>query len=138
MKALSIPKGLGIGSRAQLVILSVLLVLSLLLTMGSFAYVTIKAGHDEQYIAQAAEQRVLSQSIARHAGEAVALREDAAFERLHNDRDRFAVALRHLREGRQEMGLPASPQSLQARLLTCLYRTDTSSSSGRLRDHSWM
>lgn len=112
MKALTNTKFRGIGSRAQLWTYTALMVVALLLMVASFTYVTIKGGHDEQYIGHAAEQRVLSQSIARHTGEAVVLRESEAFERLQADRDQFALALRYLREGREETGLPGSPETV--------------------------
>lgn len=105
-----------IGPRAQLWTFIGLMVLALIAMVASFTYVTVKNGHDEQYVAEASQQRVLAESIARHASQAVAFQEGGAFDRLQDDRDSFAITLRHLREGRSSTGLPASPDLVEEEL----------------------
>jgi twitching motility protein PilJ len=106
----------GSGAKS-LVVLIALLVVSLLITISAFVYTQIQSGYDQQYIAKAADQRLLSQRMATYSIEAAA-GDSESFLQLRELRDRFARLLTDLREGDPAAGLPAVPadEALQAPL----------------------
>ena len=111
MKAPAKDSGFKFGGGKSLIVLAVLLVVSLLGTVALFATHTIKSGQANDYIAIAAEQRLLSQRLATYAIES-ASGKDQAFSQLRQLRDEFDVALRRLKEGDPATGLPPMPESL--------------------------
>jgi twitching motility protein PilJ len=59
-------------SIAQITVLFMILILSIMLLFANFAYLNTQANYDKQYIGHAGELRVLSQRIAKNATEAAA------------------------------------------------------------------
>ncbi len=92
------------GLARNLVLL--LLVLALVATVAIYWRVAVLSEQDEAVIQLLGRQQVLSQQIAKYAGEAADGQADA-FERLRKARDAFARNLGHLRNGDPETGIPA-------------------------------
>jgi len=103
------------GTNKLIVTLSALLVLFILVMIGSFVYSTIQDNYDKEFIALAAEQRLLSQRLATYSIEAASGKEQA-FVFLRKLRDDFDKTLQKMQEGNPETGLPAAPASLQGEL----------------------
>lgn len=103
------------GTNKLIITLSALLVLFILVMIGSFVYSTIQDNYDKEFIALAAEQRLLSQRLATYSLEAAGGKEQA-FVFLRKLRDDFDKTLQKMREGNPETGLPAAPVSLQGEL----------------------
>ena len=103
------------GTNKLIVTLSALLVLFILVMIGSFVYSTIQDNYDKEFIALAAEQRLLSQRLATYSIEAASGKEQA-FVFLRKLRDDFDKTLQKMQEGNPETGLPATPASLQGEL----------------------
>ena len=100
----------GKGNRA-IPFLTVLLLIAIVLAVVAFVHESTKSRHDELYLLRAAEQRVLSQRIAKYALEA-ARGERAAFALLRESRDRYAALMDAFKKGAPEISLPAVPASL--------------------------
>ena len=105
---------LGGAGGSKLVVLTVLLVVFLVGVVGFFAVHTIQSGHANEYVAIAAEQRLLSQRLATYAIESAGGKEQA-FTELRQLRDEFDVALARLQQG-DEAGLPPMPATLAEQL----------------------
>jgi twitching motility protein PilJ len=101
----------GAVSNRTLAILAGLVVVLIVAAVLAFAHEARKAAHDEQYVLRAGEQRVLAQRIAKYAP-AAARGEPAAFARLGEARERYAVIARELAEGDPASGLVAVPEEL--------------------------
>lgn len=82
------------------------LVAAIIVMAAVFGYVSVKSGHDRQYLELAGEQRVLSQRVATYALEAASGKVDA-FARLSAFRNRFKSTLDQL-QGGNDNGLPAT------------------------------
>ncbi len=87
------------------------LVVSFVVMMTVFVYVSVRSGYDRQYIALAGEQRVLSQRIATNALEAASGKE-GAFKALADYRNRFQQNLNRLQQG--DADLPATSELIAA------------------------
>jgi twitching motility protein PilJ len=104
--------GLG-GINKTFLALLALLVLFLGLMVGVFVY-TMQQGNDQRALLDvAAEQQLLSQQMAKAAGDA-AEGDDAAFNELAQLRARFDQTVATLKEGNNDAGIPAAPAALQA------------------------
>src|SRR5690554_2482224 len=90
------------GLIAALIALTVLLVVVLFI-------INKDSQNDQQYIANTAEMRVLSQEIAKNATEAAGGTAEA-FDPLRRSRDEFQQLWTSVTEGNPETGLPASEQ----------------------------
>jgi twitching motility protein PilJ len=88
----------------------------ILAALGAFIWVANVDEDDKAYLTLAGEQRVLSQTIAKHALEAAAGGEQA-FVQLAQTRERFAENLRILKEGDETIGLSAAGSGVQDPLL---------------------
>ncbi|MBB5319575.1 methyl-accepting chemotaxis protein [Marinobacter oulmenensis] len=88
------------GLTAALIALTVLLVVVLFM-------INQNSQNDQEYIADTAEMRVLSQEIAKNATEAAGGTE-SAFAQLRRSRDEFQRLWSNVTEGNPETGLPAS------------------------------
>jgi twitching motility protein PilJ len=95
------------GTNRFFIILLPLLIISSLLSLLSFLYVSTWDGYDEAYLLSSAEQKALSQRIAKY-GLSAAGGSQLAFDRLQETRDRFDKALDELKNGVPSRGLPAS------------------------------
>lgn len=104
----------------------VLLGVFLLLSFMSFWYIVRQDSYDKQYIGYAAELRVLSERLARHAGEAVQKAKANAFTYLRYRRNEFTGVLEILKRGKQDSSgnitLPPSPKSIQDKELAVMTR----------------
>ena len=100
-------------SNRQFLGLFAALIVSLLLLFVNFLYLNIQSTYDTEYIGHSGELRVLSQQISKSATEA-ATGTPEAFALLAEARNGFQQRWNYLTEGREETGLPAAPDSLQA------------------------
>src|SRR5690554_2001770 len=94
------------GLIAALIALTVLLVVVLFI-------INKDSQNDQQYIANTAEMRVLSQEIAKNATEAAGGTAEA-FDQLRRSRDEFQQLWTSVTEGNPETGLPASELAQQS------------------------
>ncbi|MGV6826160.1 MAG: methyl-accepting chemotaxis protein [bacterium] len=90
-------------------ILAIALLVTFVLALASFVYLSRYERNIEQYVLDVADQRVLSHQIAKYAAEAGAGSEKA-FGLLLESRDRFTLLLDELKFGSVEKDLPASPE----------------------------
>ena len=91
--------------------LTVLVVFAVIGTIVAFAALSRVERHGEQYLQRVSEQQVLSQKVAKYALEAAA-GDQASFERLRVNRDRFTTLMDELKNGAADADLPASPASM--------------------------
>ncbi|MFW5823537.1 MAG: methyl-accepting chemotaxis protein [Marinobacter sp.] len=94
------------GLIAALIVLTVLLVVVLFI-------INQDSQNDQEYIANTAELRVLSQEITSNATEAAAGNENA-FDRLQASRNEFAELWGYILDGNPQTGLPASDLAAQS------------------------
>lgn len=94
------------GSRGTLALI-VALVVFLAATLGVFLLVAQQDRHDKEYISLLGEQRVLSQRLSKYAGQATTGQVTDIFDKLGGTYTRFKQALKMLREGDPESGMPA-------------------------------
>ncbi|AIR88390.1 chemotaxis protein [Pseudomonas cremoricolorata] len=99
-------------SSAQITVLFVVLILSIVLLFANFAYLNTQSTYDKQYIGHAGELRVLSQRIAKNATEAAAGKA-LAFKLLSDARNDFDRRWGYLRRGDPATGLPAAPAAVR-------------------------
>jgi len=99
-------------SSAQITVLFVVLILSIILLFANFAYLNTQSGYDKQYIGHAGELRVLSQRIAKNATEAAAGK-SLAFKLLSDARNDFERRWSYLKDGDATTGLPAAPAAVR-------------------------
>ncbi|WP_185268049.1 methyl-accepting chemotaxis protein [Halopseudomonas xiamenensis] len=88
------------------------LILSLILLFINFVYVNVQSSYDTEYIGHSGELRVLSQQISKSATEA-ATGTQQAFGLLLEARNDFEERWGYLTDGREETGLPPTPDTLQ-------------------------
>jgi twitching motility protein PilJ len=93
----------------------VVLVLAIVLLFANFTYVNRLSAYDAEYIGQAGELRVLSQSIAKNATEAASGTPEA-FALLSTARNDFAGRWSALVNGDPATGLPAAPAGVQTQM----------------------
>lgn len=99
-----------------------LLFISILLMFFNFWYVSVQDKNDKRYIAIAGELRILSQSIAKYAGNAADGIQDS-FNLLRNREYEFDTNLDILKNGSTEIGLPATPTFINQKELFALENT---------------
>ena len=104
-----------LGTNKSYVVTIALLVVSIVLMLATFAYVSRQSSYDKQYLALAGEQQVLSQRIAKYALEA-ASGDAEAFDALARYRNRFQEIMDVFYQGDPEAGLPPAPADVQATL----------------------
>jgi len=92
-----------LGFEKQYRIILVFLILAIVVMGVIFFMVGVQTKHDKEYIRLAGEQRILSQSIAKHALEA-AIGKDGAAENLQQSRDEFQSTIDTMKNGKD--GLP--------------------------------
>ncbi|HDS1734770.1 methyl-accepting chemotaxis protein [Pseudomonas hunanensis] len=101
-----------VRSSAQITVLFMVLILSIILLFANFAYLNTQSNYDKQYIGHAGELRVLSQRIAKNATEAAAGKA-LAFRLLSDARNDFERRWSYLREGDKATALPAAPAKVR-------------------------
>lgn len=99
-------------SIAQITVLFLILILSIILLFANFAYLNTQSNYDKQYIGHAGELRVLSQRIAKNATEA-ATGKALAFKLLSDARNDFERRWGYLRQGDKSTGLPPAPPTVR-------------------------
>jgi twitching motility protein PilJ len=102
-------------SNKLVIFLSVGLLISIVLAVVTYFQVSQQEAYNEQYLLGVAEQRVVSQQIAKHVLEAVA-GEKRSFERLRADRDSFQRLMTELKKGDPAQGLPPVPKEVSEEL----------------------
>ena len=107
----------GSRSSAQIAGLFVALIIFIMLLFANFAYLNTQSNYDKQYIGHAGELRVLSQRIAKNAGEAAAGKGDA-FKQLGDARNEFDRRWGYLKEGDKRTGLPSAPAEVREEMKT--------------------
>lgn len=107
----------GSRSSAQIAGLFVALIVFIMLLFANFAYLNTQSNYDKQYIGHAGELRVLSQRIAKNAGEAAAGKADA-FKELGDARNEFDRRWGYLKEGDKRTGLPSAPPDVRQEMKT--------------------
>ena len=105
----------GSRSSAQIAVLFVVLILSIILLFANFAYLNTQANYDKQYIGHAGELRVLSQRIAKNATEA-ASGKTVAFRLLNEARNDFEQRWSFLKKGDAATGLPSAPPAVRGEM----------------------
>ena len=99
------------GGNRSITVLTVLALVAVVAAIVAFALVSRIEQHGEAYLQKVAEQRVLSQKVAKYALESSA-GDPASFERLRAERDRFTQLMEELQQGVPDAGLPPSPESM--------------------------
>jgi twitching motility protein PilJ len=99
------------------VLLFILLVLLLGLVAYNFFLLNERAQQETQYLGLTTDIQVRAQQLAKAAGEAAVGNFDA-FDELRETRDIIDSAIRQLRRGNPEIGLPPSPARVNAPLST--------------------
>jgi twitching motility protein PilJ len=100
--------GGGSASNKSIVILSAGLLITIVLALLTFAHVAKWDANDEAYLLRTAEQRVISQAIAKNALSS-ASGDQEAFGQLRESRDAFERLITELKRGVPQIDLPASP-----------------------------
>ncbi|HHH38846.1 MAG TPA: chemotaxis protein [Sedimenticola sp.] len=108
-------RGNANSSNKLVVLLSIGLLLSVVLAVVTYFHITKWEGYTEQYQLGIAEQRVVSQQMAKNVLEAVG-GEKAAFDRLRGDRARFQKLMQTLKQGDPTRGLPPVPAEVSKQL----------------------
>ena len=104
-----------VGGNRSVSLLTAFALIAVVAAIVAFALVSRSEQHGESYLQRVAEQRVLSQKVAKYALEA-SVGDLAAFELLHGERDRFTTLMNELQTGAPEDGLPPSPESMKPAL----------------------
>ncbi|MES9871834.1 MAG: methyl-accepting chemotaxis protein [Candidatus Sedimenticola sp. 6PFRAG7] len=104
--------GGGSASNRFVVLLSVGLLVTIVLALLTFAHVAEWDANDEAYLLRSAEQRVISQKIAKNALSAASGDKDA-FGQLRESRDGFERLVTELKRGVPRIDLPASPSEVR-------------------------
>jgi twitching motility protein PilJ len=99
------------GGNRMIPLLTALVLFSVIGAIVAFAALSRVERHGEQYLKRISEQQVLSQKIAKYALEA-ATGDQASFDRLRVNRDRFITLMAELQNGSVEARLPASPATM--------------------------
>ncbi|MET0104185.1 MAG: methyl-accepting chemotaxis protein [Sedimenticola sp.] len=98
----------GSAGNKFVVFLSIGLLVTIVLALLTFAHVAEWDANDEAYLLRSAEQRVISQKIAKNALSAASGDKDA-FGQLRESRDSFERLIGELKRGAPRIGLPPSP-----------------------------
>lgn len=114
MKTRSV-KGSGFASNKLIIIISLGILVTLVLASLAFFHINRWDSYDEAYQLRAAEQRVLSQEVAKHALSAVAGDKDS-FDRLYATSTKFEKLVQELRNGSKQDDLPHSPAAVDKEL----------------------
>ncbi len=101
----------SVGGNRSISLLTVLALIAVVAAIVAFAIVSRVEQHGEAYLQRVAEQRVLSQKVAKYALESSA-GDQASFERLRAERDRFTQLMEELQRGVPDAGLPPPPESM--------------------------
>lgn len=109
------PSVQGSRSSAQIAVLFIVLILSIILLFANFAYLNTQTNYDKQYIGHAGELRVLSQRIAKNATEAAAGKA-RAFKLLSDARNDFEQRWGYLKKGDHATGLPSAPPAVRSEM----------------------
>ena len=106
-------KGVGgsLPSNKVITTLAVLVLVSLILALVTFAHTSRRASYDERYLIRAAETQVLAQRLAK-TGLSAARGELQAYEPLQSARDRFETIVWELKNGSRSEDLPGSPEDV--------------------------
>ncbi|MDQ2070596.1 methyl-accepting chemotaxis protein [Natronospira bacteriovora] len=108
-------KSSGSTSNKLLYVLIIVVLALLAAAIVNFFFVTQRASHDEEFLGYAAEQAVLSQSVAKNAQLAIT-GDREAIQRLYTDRERFDRTLRLMRQGNPETLMPQPPRTVRQEL----------------------
>lgn len=85
------------------------LLISFVMMIATFMLVAIDAKHDEEYLRNVTQLRLLSQQITQHAA-AASRGDEEAFVRLRKTRTEYQVSKNVLTEGNSETGMPGTPE----------------------------
>ena len=102
-------------SNRAIPILAVLVLVAVTAAVVAFVAFSRFERNGEQYLLRVTEQQVLAQKLAKQAL-AASGGDEAAFERMRIDRERFVTLLDQLKTGDPETGLPPSPASIEPTL----------------------
>ena len=95
----------------------ILLIILIFSTISSFWYINQQRDYYQQYITHSTELRVMTQAIAKYAGEAVVGRQENSFRYLKDSYIKMNEELDVLKNGKsfgQKVILPASPDKIKA------------------------
>jgi twitching motility protein PilJ len=104
-----------LGENRTIPLLAALVLITVVSAIVAFAYLSRVEQHGERYVARVNEQQVLSQKIAKYALAASA-GDQPSFGLLLRSRDRFILLMDELKVGVSEIGLPATPDSMEVPL----------------------
>lgn len=125
------------GQRPVLVYLGTgLLVISLIFVAITFFSLARNAQHEQEWMSLATDVQVTSQQLAKSAGESASGNLDAFLE-LGNSRGKIETAMRKLRLGSSDTGLPPTPKAVEVKmkqLSQTWERMSTNASSIHQRD----
>ena len=107
--------GSGSGSNKVVFLTALGLLVTIVLTILTFLHVSRSDDNEDQYLLRAAEQRVMSQQIAKFAL-AAASGDQAAFARLREYRDTFQRLIGELKNGIPALNLPPVPTEVGVQL----------------------
>jgi twitching motility protein PilJ len=107
--------GSGSGSNKVVFLTALGLLVTIVLTILTFLHVSRSDDNEDQYLLRAAEQRVMSQQIAKFAL-AAASGDQAAFARLREYRDTFQRLIGELKNGIPALNLPPVPAEVGVQL----------------------
>ena len=101
----------AVRANRSIPLLTTLVLITVVAAILAFAALSRLEKQGEQYLARVSEQQVLGQKIAKYALEAAA-GDQASFDSLRVNRDRFITLLDEIRHGAPEAGLPAAPEAM--------------------------
>jgi len=99
------------GGNRSIPLLTALVLFTVIAAIVAFAALSRMERQGEQYLQRVSEQQVLGQKIAKYALEAAA-GDQASFERLRVNRDRFITLMDELKNGAPDIRLAASPEPI--------------------------
>ena len=99
------------GANRSIPLLTTLVLITVIAAIVAFAALSRLEKQGEQYLQRVSEQQVLGQKIAKYALEAAA-GDQASFDNLRLNRDRFITLMEELRHGAPEARLPAAPDNM--------------------------
>lgn len=124
-------KSSGNTSNKLLYFLIIAVLVLLAAAIVNFFFVTQRASHDEEFLGYAAEQAVLSQSLAKNAQLAVTGNREA-IQRLYSDRERFDRVLNLMRRGNPDTLMPRPPQEVRQELSIVQERWESGSEAAQV------